>query len=65
MVEIQKKYAERRNFTTDLTADCWTAIPRVRDGANMAESTKLSALTRGISKFDGNPIKYEEEWKRP
>ena len=28
----------------------------------MAESTKISSITRGIPKFDGNPIKYEE-WK--
>ncbi len=28
----------------------------------MAESTKISSLIRGIPKFDGNPIKYEE-WK--
>ena len=28
----------------------------------MAESTKISSLTRGIPKFDGNPIKYED-WK--
>ena len=28
----------------------------------MAESTKISALIRGIPKFDGNPIKYED-WK--
>ena len=29
---------------------------------NMAESTKISSLTRGIPKFDGNALKYEE-WK--
>eukprot|EP00752_Nemacystus_decipiens_P006651 g5979.t1 len=28
----------------------------------MAESTKISSITRGIPKFDGNPIKYED-WK--
>ena len=28
----------------------------------MAESTKISSLTRGIPKFDGNALKYEE-WK--
>ena len=28
----------------------------------MAESTKILSITKGIPKFDGNPIKYEE-WK--
>ena len=60
-LEKQTESARRLEEQTEsATTNC---RHRAADGAIMGESTKVTALIKTISKFDGSPEKYWD-WKR-